>query len=135
MVPRTWGLLEPIEWAREKTHMVGKDGIDESSRLLIVDLLCKLSVEKGIGDVHLMYRPGARDCEVQNCPNRARLDNRSKRVGEVDASALTKAADDPTRLVPLKGTVGAQLLLEDPFAGDDVGARGTRDERPSPVPL
>lgn len=92
-------------------------------------------MKEGVGDVHLVHRPSSRDGEVQNHPDRARFDNRSKRIREVDAGALTEAADNLARLVALECTIGAQLVLEHPFAGDDVGARRTRNELPSLVPL
>jgi hypothetical protein len=72
---------------------------------------------------------------VQNSPDRARFDNRSERIHEVDAGALTEALDHPARLVALECTIGVQLVLEHPLASDDVGARKARNELPSLVPL
>jgi hypothetical protein len=36
-------------------------------------------------------------------------------------------------LIPFQGAVGVELLLEDPFVGDDVGANRTRDKISSVV--
>jgi hypothetical protein len=36
-------------------------------------------------------------------------------------------------LVPLRGAIGVELVIEDPFAGDDVGANRMRDKIPSVV--
>ena len=92
-------------------------------------------MKKGVGDVHLVHRPSTRGSEVQNSPDRARFDNRGKRIHEVDVGALTEASDHPSRLVALECTFGVQLVLEHPFASDDVGARRARNELPSTVPL
>jgi hypothetical protein len=35
---------------------------------------------------------------------------------------------NPTSLVPFQGDVGVELMLEDLFAGDDIGANRTRDK-------
>jgi hypothetical protein len=36
-------------------------------------------------------------------------------------------------LIPFQGAIGVELLLEDPFVGDDVGANRTRDKISSVV--
>jgi hypothetical protein len=36
-------------------------------------------------------------------------------------------------LVPLQRTIGVELVLENPFVGDDVGANGARDKIPGVV--
>jgi hypothetical protein len=46
---------------------------------------------------------------------------------------LGEAAKNPTSLVPFQGAVRVELVLEDPFLGDDVGANRTRDKIPSVV--
>jgi hypothetical protein len=94
-----------------------------------------MSIEEGVGDVHLVHWPSSGGHEVQNSPDRARFDNRSERIREVDAGALTKASDHPARLVALECTIGAQLVLEYLLASDDVGARRARNELPSLVSL
>jgi hypothetical protein len=79
--------------------------------------------------------PSSGSREVQNSLDRARFDNRSEHIREVDAGALTEASDHPARLVALECTIGAQLVLEHPLASDDVGARRAQNELPSLVPL
>lgn len=47
---------------------------------------------------------------------------------EVDPWALREPTDDPPSLAPFQRAIRVQLVLEDPFAGDDVGVRQSRDE-------
>jgi hypothetical protein len=110
-------------------------GVDEPGGLLTVHLFGEMSMEEGVADVHLVHWPSSGSHEVQNSPNRARFDNRSKRIREVDVGALTEASDHPARLLALDCTIGAQLVLEHPLASDDVGARRAWNELPSLVPL
>jgi hypothetical protein len=60
-----------------------------------------------------------------------RLDNRVESLIVVDDGPLGEAAKDPACLVLFQGAVRVELALEDPFAGDDVGANRTRDKIPS----
>jgi hypothetical protein len=46
---------------------------------------------------------------------------------------LGEAVKDPTSLILLQTAVGVELVLEDLFASDDVGANRTRDKIPSIV--
>ena len=115
--------------------MLGVSVVDEAGGLLAVHLLLKMAMEKCIRDVHLMHRPGAGDGKLEDGPYRPGFHNWSKSVGEVDARSLKKTAHHPTRFVAVECAVGAKLALEDPFAGDDVGVAGTRDELPCPITL
>jgi hypothetical protein len=62
-----------------------------------------------------------------------KLEHRAKGLIVVDAGPLGEAAKDSTSLVPLQGSIRVELVLEDPFYGDDVGANRTRDKIPSVV--
>jgi hypothetical protein len=101
--------------------------VDEPGGLLTEHLLLEVTMEKSIGDIHLMYWPAARDHKLENRKNGAGFDNRSKGVMEVDTLTLSEAADHPTRLVTIKSTIRMKLVLEDPLPGDDIGMSGTRN--------
>jgi hypothetical protein len=92
--------------------------IDEPSRLLTEHLLLEMTMEKGIGDIHLVYWPAARDRKLEDHKNGARFDNRRKGVMEVDAFALPETVNHPTRLVTIMSTIRTKLVLEDPLLGD-----------------
>jgi hypothetical protein len=90
-------------------------------------------MKEGVLDVKLVYWPLAGDSQREHCPDGGRLDNRAEGLGKVDARTLGEAAKNPTCLVTLQGTVGMELVLEDPLARDDVGMSRARDQVPSLV--
>jgi hypothetical protein len=107
--------------------------IDEPGGLLTEHLLLEMTMEKGIGDIHLVYWPAVRDRELEDRKNGAGFDNGCKGVMEVDAFTLPETADHPTRLVTIKRTIRMKLLREDPLPGDDIGMSRTRDKLPHVV--
>ena len=66
LVPGARGLLQPVQRAREQAHPIRVVGINKPSGLLAEDLLLKMAVEEGFGDVQLVNRPGVRDREVED---------------------------------------------------------------------
>jgi hypothetical protein len=62
-----------------------------------------------------------------------RLDNRTKSLIVIDIEPLGEAAKNPASLVQFQGAIGVELVLEDPFASDNVGANRMRDKIPSVV--
>jgi hypothetical protein len=80
-----------------------------------------------------MNRPGARDGQGEHGADCGRLDHRAEGLIVVNAGSLGEAVKDPVSLVPLQGTVGVELVLDNPFVGDDVGANGVRDKCPCVV--
>ena len=82
--------------------MIGKRWVNKPGGLLTEDLLLEVTMEEGVGDVHLVHRPSMGDNKVENRAYRAGLDDRSKGVGEVDASTLSEPS-------PLLSSVRAAL--------------------------
>jgi len=66
--------------------------------------------------------------------NCGRLDDWAECLGKVNTRALSEATKNPTCLVTLQRTVGEELVLENPLAGDNVGMSGARNQIPSLVP-
>jgi len=66
----------------------------------------------------------------RNC---GRLDKWTEGLVEVHAWALGEVMEDPACLVPFQSSISMELVLEDPLAGDDVGARRARNKIPSLV--
>jgi hypothetical protein len=60
--------------------------------------------------------------------NHGRLDHQDESLIIVDDGSLGEAVKDPTSHVPFQRAIGVKLVLENPFAGDDVGANGVRDK-------
>ena len=113
--------------------MVGKCRINEPGGLLAEDLLLEVTMEEGVGDIHLVHRPSTGDRKVENRAYRAGLDDRSKGVGEVDASTLSEATNDPACFVEIKGTIRTELVFKDPLPGNHVDVPGTGNKLPCPV--
>lgn len=61
------------------------------------------------------------------------LDHEAEGLIVVHAMFLTEPADDPPSFMAGKGAVGVELVLEDPFARHDVGAKGMRNQHPSVI--
>lgn len=51
MEPSLWGLLEAVQRLRESTYMTTASGVDESGRLIAVDLLIKDAMKEGVFQV------------------------------------------------------------------------------------
>jgi hypothetical protein len=75
-----------------------------------------------------MNQPRAGDGQGEDGADCGRLDHRAEGLIIVDAGSLGEAAKNPVSLVPFQGVVGIKLVLENPLAGDDVGANGARDK-------
>jgi hypothetical protein len=101
--------------------------IDEPGGLLIEHLLLEMTLEKSIGDIHLVQCTATRDRKMENGKNGAGFDNRSKGVMEVDTFTLSETADHPTHLVTIKSAIRMKLMLEDQLPGDDIVMSGTRN--------
>jgi hypothetical protein len=80
-----------------------------------------------------MNRPGVGDDQGEHCADCGRLDHQVEGLIIVDARLLGEAAKNPGRLVPFLGAIGVELVLDDPFAIDDIGSNGARDKIPGVV--
>jgi hypothetical protein len=83
--------------------------------------------------IKLVDRVGTGDDQGKHHADGGRLDHRAEALIVINAGPLGEAVKDLTSLVPLQGAVGVELVLKDPFIGDDVGANRTRDKIPSVV--
>ena len=115
--------------------MVGVVRVNEPCRLMTIHAFGKITVQKGVFDVELVDWLSARCSEVQHGADGRRLDHRGEGLMEVDAGALGEPADDPSGLSTLQCAIRMQLVLEEPFAGDDIGLCGAGHERPRAVAL
>jgi hypothetical protein len=62
--------------------------------------------------------------------NGGELDDGAEGLVVVHSGALSETPKDPMGLVLIQGVVGLELSVENPLAGDHVGARGTRHQVP-----
>ncbi|XP_020180893.1 uncharacterized protein [Aegilops tauschii subsp. strangulata] len=128
-------LLEAVQGPRKQAHVVGKRRFNKTGGLLAEDLLLEVTMEEGVGDVHLVHWPSTGDRKVENRVYRAGLDDRSEGVYEVDASTLSEARNDPARFVAIKGTIRTEFVFKDPLPGNHVGMPGTGNKLPRPVAI
>jgi hypothetical protein len=84
-------------------------------------------MQKHILHIKLMNRPGVGDGEGEHGADRGRLDHWVEGLIIVGIGSLNEAAKDPSSLVPFQRAIRVELLLENPFASNDVGANRARD--------
>ena len=80
--------------------MIWRGGVDEAGRLLAVDSLSEMAVEKCVLHVELVDRPKARSSDAEDGLYRRWFNNRTEGLVVVDAVALGEASDHLARLVP-----------------------------------
>ena len=80
-----------------------------------------------------MHGPGASESQGEHRADGGRLHHRAESVVVVDPRVLSEAPENPTSLVPLKGTISPPLVSPDPLAGDDVSAGWTGHQIPGLV--
>ena len=131
--PRARSLPEAVEGSSKFTHSSWACRIGESRGLLAVHAFLEVAVEKRIGDVKLVRWPLLGSNDGKHRADGGGLDDRRERFPEVDAGPLVEPANDPPRLVAFQRAVGAQLVLEHPFAGDDACSRRSVDEGPDAI--
>jgi hypothetical protein len=87
-VPSPRRLLESVQGLLHEAHVVGGGRVDEVGRLLTVDGLVQVAMEKGVLHVQLMDRPGAKSGDAEDDPDGGRLDSWTERLVVVDAMPL-----------------------------------------------
>jgi hypothetical protein len=127
------GHLQTIQRLVEEADAIRLHRINKSSRLTTVDGLREGAMQERILHIKLMNRSGTGDDQGEHGVDRGRLDNRDESVIVVDAGPLGEVEKDPRSLVSFQRAVGVELVLENPFTDDDIGANGARDNIPGVV--
>jgi hypothetical protein len=102
--------------------------VNKSSRLAKVDGLRDGAVQERILHIKLMNRSGVGDGQRVYGVDRGWFDHQVEGPIVVDAGSLDEATKDPTSFVSFQRAVGVELVLENSFAGDDVGANRVKDK-------
>ena len=92
-----------------------------------------MTMKKGVLHVELVDQPRARGSNAENDADGGRIDNWTECLIVVDVVLLRETPDNPASLVSSKQTINIILVLENPLASDDVGARWTRNQTPGVV--
>jgi hypothetical protein len=106
------------------TDMLGASRVDEAGGLATVDDLGELAVEEGVLDVELASLPFKGERDGEDDTDRGRFDNQTEHLVEVNALLLRETAKHPTFFVAVEGTIGLQLVVKDPLAGDVLAFQG-----------
>jgi hypothetical protein len=115
------------------TNQVGVSWIGETHGLAAVDSLSEGVMEEGILHIELLNRLVMGDSNGEHRAQGGRLHNRVESLIVVDSRALSETPKDPASLVAIKGPIGVELVHEDPFASDDVGALRSWNKVPCPI--
>jgi hypothetical protein len=113
--------------------MIWASRVNKAGGLSVVDCLGKSAMQEGILDVELVNWPVSGESQAEDGADGGGLHNWTESLIEVNTRVLGEATENPARFVPIQGTIGPHLVLEDPLAGDDVGTRRARNESPSVV--
>jgi hypothetical protein len=86
-------------------------------------------------DIQLMNGPGTGQSQSENNTDSSRFDNRAESFIIVDTWMLSEASKNPASLVAIKRTISKKFMSKDPFTGDKVDSRRSRNQFPSVVGL
>jgi hypothetical protein len=115
------------------TNQVEVSWIGETRGLAAVVSLSEGVMEEGILHIELLNRLVMGDSSGEHRAHDGRFHNWAESLIVVDSEALSETPKDPVSLVAIKGPVSAELVHEDPFAGDDVGALRSWNKVPCPI--
>jgi hypothetical protein len=87
-------------------------------------------MEKSIAHINLTECPSTRDSNGENQMDGPRFHNRAKSVTIINTLPLRKSTSNEASLVFLNRAIRAMFGFEYPFAANNVGARGLRNQCP-----
>jgi hypothetical protein len=85
------------------------------------------TVQQHILHIKLINRPAAGDGQGEHGVDHDQLDHSAEGLIIVDTGLLGEAAKDLVNLVLFQRVIGAELVHENLFVGEDIGANGVRD--------
>jgi hypothetical protein len=115
------------------TNQVGMSWIDEIHGLAAVDSLSEGVMEEGILHIELLNWSVMGDSSGKHRVHDGRFLNRAESLIVIDSVALSETPKDPMSLVAIEGPISAELVCEDPFASDDIGALRSWNKVPCPI--
>jgi hypothetical protein len=133
MKPSVRCLFESVKGLGQSTYCVWHGDINKHGRLVTEHMFLQVTVKKNIGDIKLSNGPMLVGCYGEHHPNCARLDDRGKRLAEVDSRLLCETTDNPSCLVFVEAAIRAKFVLEHPFPRHDVGVRWPGNQLPSAI--
>jgi hypothetical protein len=115
------------------TNQIEVSWIGETYGLAAVDSLSEGVMEEDILHIELLNRPVMVDSSGEHRAHGGRFHNRAESLVVVDSGALSETPTEPASLVAIESPVSAELVHEDPFASDDIGALRSWNKVPCPI--
>jgi hypothetical protein len=115
------------------TNQARVSWIGETRRLAAVDSLSEGAMEEGILHIKLLNQPVMGDSSGEHRVHGGRFHNRAECLVVVNTGTLSETPKGPASLVAIEGPVSVELVCEDPFASDDVGALRSWNKVPCPI--
>lgn len=92
-------ILDHMVGLEKSTDMMRSIRVNKAERLLAIHSFVKGAMEKGILDVQMVNRLGARGGKRENNPDGGRLDDGTKSLIKINIGLLRVAMNDPSCLV------------------------------------
>jgi hypothetical protein len=115
------------------TNQVGVSWIGETRGLAAVVSLSEGAMEEDILHIELLNQPVMGDNSGEHRAHGGRFHNWAESHVIVNSGALSETPKDPASLVAIEGPVGAELVREDSFASDNIGAMRSWNKVPGPI--
>jgi hypothetical protein len=96
--------------------------IGETRGLAAIDSLSEGAMEEGIFHIELLNQPVMGHSSGEHHAHGGQFHNRTESLIVVDSGALSETPKDLVSLVAIEGPISAELMCEDQFANDNVGA-------------
>jgi hypothetical protein len=115
------------------TNEVGVSWIGETCGLAAVDSLSEGAIEESILHIELLNRLEMEYSSGEHRVHGGRFHNRAESLIVVDSGALSETLKDPASLVAIEGPISTELVCEDPFTSDNIGALRLWNKVPCPI--
>ena len=113
--------------------MMGMLRMMKTRRLIHINKLMEITVEKGVGNVQLSDMTLFANCKCQEKTNGCGLNDRTKGFVIVNAFLLMKSFCNKTCFVLGRGTARGRFKLINPFATNNRSVGGLWNELPCPI--
>ncbi|KAL2583894.1 hypothetical protein AAZX31_14G103900 [Glycine max] len=131
--PSTRRLLQPIERSMKLTHKAILPLSNKPRWLLHINILLKITVEKGILNIKLMEGPVTNSSHSKKQTNSGEFGDRRESITVINAIYLCVAFSYQTSLKPINLTSGPNFNSVDPPTTHRGLTRGKRNKLPSTI--
>lgn len=109
--------------------------VSEPRRLMHINCLLKMAMQKGILHIKLVNGPLAGDGKTENCTNGGRFDNQTESLITVYPGLLAATIGYKTSLISCKRAVCMKFVAKQPHRPNHIDPGGSRNKNPSAVRL